>query len=211
MNKPVIIVGNGGHAAVITEILIEQNRNILGFTAPEKQKNEFGLIYLGTDEDIEAYDPKEIEIVNCIGSINIPEKRRDIFHCYKLKGYSFVTVKHPSAIISSSVELGEGVHVMAGAIIQTGSIVNENTILNTAVSIDHHCHIAEHCHLAPRVTLSGNVRVGKVSHIGVGSTVIQNIQIGSFVMVGAGSLIIRNVRDCHRAYGVPAKEVKWNI
>ena len=208
MNKPVIIVGNGGHASVIAEILTEQNRKILGFTAPDEQKNELGLIYLGTDENIEAYDPQKIEIVNCIGSSDIPEKRRDVFHFFKSRGYSFASVLHPTAIISSSVHLGEGVHVMAGAIIQTRAIVNENTLINTAVSIDHHCYIAEHCHVAPGVTLSGNVRIGKVSHIGVGSTVIQNIQIGSHVVIGAGSLIIRNVRKFHKAYGVPAKEVE---
>lgn len=38
MNKPLIIIGNGGHAAVLVEILIAQQRIIIGYTAPNEKK-----------------------------------------------------------------------------------------------------------------------------------------------------------------------------
>jgi len=41
------------------------------------------------------------------------------------------------------------------------------------------------------VTLAGGVRVGELTHIGVGSSIIQGISIGKSSIVGAGSVVVR--------------------
>ncbi|SIQ38501.1 acetyltransferase [Domibacillus enclensis] len=211
MSKPVILIGNGGHATVLTEILLQQKQNILGFTGTREEINRFGLSYLGTDEQIDLYSPNEIELILAIGSVCVSPKRAVIFNRMKRKGYSFATVIHPSAIISPHAEIGEGVHIMAGSIIQPFARIADNTIINTSASIDHDCQIKRHCHIAPGVVLSGNVQVEEGSHIGTGATVIQGLTIGKNVLVGAGALVRRQVADGKTVYGVPAKEVtQWN-
>ncbi|MCJ8007607.1 acetyltransferase [Lederbergia wuyishanensis] len=194
-NRPVIIIGNGGHAGVLTEILIQQNRTIIGFTAPEKQGNRFGISYLGSDEIINTYDCEEIELILGIGSVNVTEIRAIKFKEFKEKGFNFATVIHESSIISPSAILGEGVHVMAGSVIQSFVNISDNTIINTSSSIDHDSYIGKHSHIAPGAILSGGVKVGELSHIGAGSIIIQNIQIGSHVMVRAGVLVKQHVPD----------------
>lgn len=207
MNKPVILIGNGGHAAVVTDILLQQTRPIIGFTAPEKQKNRFSVSYLGTDDIIDTFKPIDIELVLCLGTINVSPVRAQIFNEFKDKGYRFTSVIHQHAFISPHATLGEGVQIMAGSVIETFAEIADNTIINTSSSINHDCRIGKHCHIAPGTTLSGNVTVGDLTHIGTGSTVIQNIQIGSQVLIGAGSLVLRPIKDKSKAFGVPAKEV----
>ncbi|WP_188114533.1 acetyltransferase [Paenibacillus sp. B2(2019)] len=207
MSKPVILIGNGGHAAVITDILLQQKRSIMGFTAPEKQENRFGLSYLGTDKVIDSYNISDIELVLCLGSIGVPYIRADIFQQFKTKGYTFSSVIHRNAIISPYSKLGEGVQIMASAVIESFASVADNTIINTSSSINHDCSVGSSCHIAPGVTLSGSVIVGDLTHIGAGSTIIQNVQIGSQVIIGAGSLVLQTIKDRSKAYGTPAKEV----
>ncbi|MFP3917202.1 acetyltransferase [Lysinibacillus telephonicus] len=207
MNKPIIILGNGGHSSVLTEILIAQNREIIGFTSPQKEENQFDLPYLGQDEVIFQFDSKEIELVLGIGSVAVTAIRQNLFHHFNKENYIFSNVIHPSAIIAPSVKLGRGIQIMAGVIIQTNTFIDDNTIVNTGSKIDHDCYIGSHVHIAPGTTISGGVKIGASSHIGAGSTIIQQIDIGSGCLIGAGSVVVKNIGNRVKAIGVPAREV----
>lgn len=205
--KPVIIIGNGGHARVLVDILLLQKREIIGYTAPNEENNPYSITYLGGDEEILKYDPQEIELVNALGSISDTKPRANIFNFFKLKGYRFSTTIHPSAVISETATLGEGVQIMAGVVIQPFVNIDDNTIVNTSTCIDHDCFIDKHCHIAPGCVLSGGIKIGESTHIGTGAKIIQNISIGKNVLVGAGSLVLRDIGDNKKVYGSPAKEV----
>lgn len=205
--KPVIIIGNGGHAKVLMDILHTLDRKIIGFTAPEEEINCFGIPYIGKDTRVFTFQPDQIELVNAIGSISSTAHRKSIFDIFRSKNYTFATLKHPGSIIAASAEIGEGVQIMAGAIIQPFAKVDDNTIINTSASIDHDCHIGKHCHVSPGVVLSGNVLVEEGTHIGMGTKIIQNIKIGKNVLIGAGSLILRDIPNNKKVFGTPAKEV----
>lgn len=207
MSKPLIMIGNGGHALVLTEMLLTQGREIIGFTTPLVEENQFGISYLGSDDVILQYKPEDVELVLGIGMLGPSSLREKIFQQLKQYGYSFSTVIHPSAIIAPSVQLGEGVQLMAGTIIQTGASIADNTIVNTGALIDHDCQIGAHVHIAPGTKISGAVQIGNSTHIGTGTTIIQGVKIGRSCLVGAGSVVVKNIKSNSKAYGVPAKEV----
>ena len=204
MSINIIIIGGGGHARVLVDT-IEFLRDVyvLGYTDVEEKKHQ-KLNYLGCDEVIRQYSVKEVFLVNGIGSVSLPMERKEVYEKFKQMGYSFYSVIHPKAIISTNVALSEGVQVMAGAVINVGTMVGENTIINTSASIDHDCKIGSHCHIAPGVTLSGNVIIGSSCHVGTGATIIQNITIGASSLIGAGAVVIRNISHNVKAYGNPA-------
>lgn len=210
MKRPVIIVGAGGHAKVVIEILLTLSVEIIGATDSNSERVGtciLGIPVVGTDEAILQYKSKEIFLVNGIGSVALPRIRTGIFNRFKELGYSFITTVHPSAVVSSEVVLGEGSQIMAGAIIQPGCYIGENCIINTGTSVDHDCRIGSHVHLAPRVTLSGGVQIGDGVHVGTGATIIQGIQIGRNSIVGAGALVLKDVAENAKVIGVPAREV----
>ncbi|WP_312504885.1 acetyltransferase [Lysinibacillus sp.] len=207
MSKPIIIIGNGGHASVLTEILVSQRERILGFTAPTIEKNSFSIPYLGNDEVIFNYSASDVELVLGIGMTRPSSLREKIFHNFYNKGYHFKSIIHPSAIIAPSVKLGQGVQIMAGVIIQTNTTIADNNIINTGALIDHDCQIEQHVHIAPGTKLSGTVYVRQGAHIGTGATIIQGMEIGSNCLIGAGSVVVKNIADGMTAFGVPAKEV----
>lgn len=209
MNYPVIVLGAGGHAKVLINALRLLSAKLLGATDADVGKRGQLLLdvpVMGGDEAVMKYPAETIRLVNGVGSVCVNTRRRQLFECFKSKGYQFVSVIHPSAIIAPDVVFSEGVQVMAGAIIQSGCHIGINAVINTGCVVDHDCHIGDHVHISPGATLSGGVRVGENAHVGTGATVIQGIQIGRDSLVAAGAVVIRNVPDSASVAGVPAKE-----
>lgn len=210
MTLPVIVLGAGGHARVLVDILLKNGVSIVGLTDMNPNllgSAIFGVPVVGDDSVLEKYPAGSVLLVNGLGLVTITRNRSNVFNKYKEMGYAFAQVIHPSVIIGHDAKLGEGVQVMAGAVIQPGAQIGHNSIVNTRAGVDHDCKIGNHVHLAPGVTLSGGVRVGDGTHVGTGATVIQNIEIGSSVLVGAGAVVVRNVKDGAKVLGVPAREV----
>jgi len=206
--QPLILVGSGGHARVLLSALRLQGRRVLGFVDPDKARA--GLVdipYLGGDEAISC-DPEQVLLVNGLGSVAHIENRLRVYEFFRRRGFRFLSVIHPDAIIAPEVKLGDGVQIMAGAILQTGCVVEENCIINTGARVDHDCVIHAHAHLAPGAVLSGNVHVGSRSHVGAGATVIQSVHIGSDTIVGAGAVVLSDVPESCTVVGIPARPIQ---
>jgi UDP-perosamine 4-acetyltransferase len=196
-SMPVIILGAGGHAKVLVNILRLTGRNIIGLlsTDVEPGSESCGSSVLGDESAVEQYTPEEIELVNGIGAVPGNTARWEQAYRMRGLGYRFANVVHPSAVIAEDAEIAEGVQVMAGAVIQPGVEVGVDAIINTGVLIDHDCVVGRRCHIAPGVVCSGNVQIGNGVHIGVGSSIIQGISIGQDSIVAAGSVVYGDIPD----------------
>lgn len=190
--KRVYILGSGGHAKVLEEIVELNGDQFLGF--------------INDDENFIEQEEKE-KLVNGIGGVKDNKPRREIFNKYKKAGFDFPVMIHPSVIYSKRSSFSEGVQLFAGVIVQRGVTINENTIINTGASVDHDCSIGAHVHIAPGVVISGNVEIGEGTHIGTGARIIQSVVIGSNCVIAAGAVVTKNVADGKTVMGVPAKEV----
>lgn len=198
MSKPLLIIGAGGHASVLVDILREQNRDIIGIVSPEidRSRKVFqGVCHYPYDDDALRFKPDAILLVNGIGSLPKSNLRSKIYDKFVKLGFQFASVIASDAKISDFAELCHGVQVMHGAIIQAGTIIGENTIINTGAIIDHDGDIGLNNHIAPGVTLSGQVQTKENVHIGTGASVIQSVLIGKNTVIGAGSTITKNVAE----------------
>ena len=207
MDKPVIIIGAGGHARVLYDCLRLLSVEVLGALdrCPPPVDREDSIPIIGDDSAICAYSNDAVELVNGLGSIGDTSLRAGIYNKFKKQGYSFRTLIHPAATVARDCDLGEGVQVLAGAVINTGTKISADAIINTGATVDHDCFIGSHAHIAPGCTISGGVRVGIGTHIGAGATVIQGVAIGDTALVGAGALVLRDVPTGVKVAGVPAK------
>ncbi|MBD9355071.1 acetyltransferase [Methylomonas albis] len=196
MSKPVILLGSGGHARVLLDMLRRLEIEILGIADPHRLpgSEHFGVRILGDDSAIRAYATDGIALVNGIGSLpGDADLRATLYQRCVAQGYRFQTVVDPRAFAAGDVQLAEGVQVMAGVIIQAGTKIAENCIVNSGAIVEHDCCVGRDVHIAPGAVLSGGVELGDKVHIGTGATIIQGIRIGSGSVVGAGSVVTRDV------------------
>lgn len=211
MSKLIFIIGAGGHAKVLLESL-QQNTDVEIGGFLEVNKKLIGSTLLGIpifDQEIilKKYNPKDIFLVNGIGSTDIPNERATSFEKLKKMGFYFYSVIHKTTYYSSDIVIGEGAQLLARSTILTGSKIGCNTIINTSASIDHDCVIGDHVHIAPGAILSGGVKVADFCHIGVGATIIQGVRIGKNSLIAAGGVVISDLPENSRVAGVPAKMI----
>lgn len=215
MKRPVIVLGCGGHARVLLEVLRLQSVEVLAIADPNWDSSICrsygpGCKMLTSDDDVLYYPPGQVYLVNGLGSVDVGSRRWLVFQRFKSEGYTFMNVIHPSAIVPTNLLLGEGVQIMAGAVLQPGSKLGHNVLVNTGVIIDHDCSIGDHVHIAPGSVISGNVAIGRGTHVGTGAKIINNVSVGVNCTVGAGAVIIHDVPSNLRVAGVPAKVIGEN-
>jgi sugar O-acyltransferase (sialic acid O-acetyltransferase NeuD family) len=196
LNKPVVVLGAGGHASVLVDILRQLDTEILGLISKEKpdEKGIFqGITWYKNDEDVLNFDRSSVLLVNGIGSMPGNGTRYKIHTKFKQLGYYFYSVISPKAIVSRFTNFAEGVQIMPGCIVNTNVTVGESTILNSGSIVEHDCKIGNHNHIAPGAVLSGSVITEDFVHIGTGAQVIQGIRIGERSLVGAGATVTRDL------------------
>ena len=207
MKKNVIVLGAGGHAKVVIELLRASGYQVDYCVGSQDSANNcMGVPVLIGDEHLKDLRENGYSLVfPAIGSNSL----RARLGKYVLElGYGFVNAISPAAIISSSVKLGRGVAIMAGAVVNAESQISDLAIINTGAAVDHDCHIGFAAHCAPRTALAGCVRVGDLAFLGIGVSVIPGITIGENSTIGAGATVVSDIPRGVVAVGIPAKIIK---
>lgn len=210
MSKPLIILGGGGHAEVLLELINELSLAVLGFTDVQDSETPpllSGLNFLGNDDVIfSSHTPDEVRLINGLGSVGAINRRAAVFGEFAAKNYRFNTLVHPTAYLSPSVSYGQGLQVLAGAVINTSAQLGDNVLINCRALIEHHCSIGNHTHIASGAVLCGACQIGQSVHIGAGAVINQGINIGDGAIIASGAVVIADVAAGSLMAGVPAQQ-----
>ena len=201
MKHRLVIIGAGGHAKVIADIAMKNGYGDIRFLDDRATGECMGFPIVGTGTDAQAMDDGSTDFVVAIGSNSV---RKNIAERFELP---WVTLIHPSAQIAAGVSIGAGTVVMAGAVLNAAAHVGSHCIINTCAVVEHDSVLEDYVHISPRAALGGTVRVGTLTHIGIGAVVRNNMEICGNCVVGAGAAVVKNI-DCGGTYiGVPARRL----
>ena len=203
--RTLIVLGGGGHAAVVTEAAIASGLPVAGFLDDDPSVTLHHLApRLGS---LSALSRRELfaghAVILGVGELGLREK------LLRLGGdLDFAVVVHPSAVVSTTASLGAGAFIGARAVVQTGASVGAHAIVNTGAVLEHDSVLSERAHLAPGAVTGGNVRIGPGVLVGLGACVIPGVEIGGGAVVGAGSVVIRSVDPGSVMAGSPARAIE---
>lgn len=209
--RNILIYGSSGHAKMIIDIVhLNKNYNITGFIDSYKSAGEiiYGYELLGDLNMLSSLIEKHnvFGIVIAIGDNNSRKNAHKKILSINSK-IKFISLVHPSAILSESVILGKGSVIMADVVINADAMIGEFCILNTKASFGHDSTMREYSSLASGVVVAGNVRIGRCSAICLGAAIIQQVSIGKHTVVGAGSLVLKSIGDYKTVWGVPINTI----
>ena len=197
--KKLIIIGASGHGKVVANIAVLNGyRDIVFLDDDENVKKCAGWPVVG-----KSTEAPNGEIFVAVGNT---ETRKRLMERYKERVQPVLI--HPSAIVSESVEIGDGSVVMAGAVINPSTKIGKGVIVNTSSSIDHDCFVGDYCHVSVGAHMCGTVTVGDGSWVGAGATVINNCNICGGCTIGAGTVVIKSIDEPGTYVGVPARKSK---
>ncbi|MEM7338496.1 MAG: NeuD/PglB/VioB family sugar acetyltransferase [Actinomycetota bacterium] len=187
-----VVLGAGGHAKVVIELLQTSGRSVAYCVGGADGPREcLGIeVLCGYDELGRLRAAGHRHAFPAVGDNAL---RRRLAAEAIDAGFELVNAISPSAVVSPSARLGVGVAVMAGVVINAATTIGDLAIINTGATVDHDGSIGTAAFVGPQCALAGTVTVGDDAFIGTGTAVIPTITIGAGATVGAGSLVIRNI------------------
>jgi sugar O-acyltransferase (sialic acid O-acetyltransferase NeuD family) len=200
----VVIVGAGGHAQVVADILWQMRAagaELLPVAYLDDNPALHGQAFLDIPVIGGTAQLSHIEHEAVIVAIGHGRIRRQLFTTLQKQGEQFIIARHPTAVIAPDVQIGPGTMICANVVINTGTRIGQNVILNTACTIDHHNRIGDHAHIAPGVHLGGDVVVGEGVLVGIGATILPQRHLGDWATVGGGAVVVKDVAAGETAVG----------
>ena len=199
MNR-LIIIGAGGHGKVIADAALKNGYTNICCVDDNATGDAMGFPIIGTTADVECLNDGNTDFVIGIGNNAI---RKTIAEIHNV---NWVSIVHPSAQIGFDAEIGKGTVVMANAVVNVCAKIGVHCIINTGAIVEHDNVIENYVHISPNVALGGTVRIGSLTHVGIGATVKNNIEICSDCTIGAGAVVVKNINEPGTYVGVPIRK-----
>ena len=188
--KKVLLLGAGGHASVVLDILKKNHVSVSRIYSPNidpSRKIFNGISWSPNENEVFGEDKHNVILVNGLGLIPGNVNRCRTAEKFRSSGYKFLSVIAQSADISPYAKLGEGVQILNGAIVQAGATICNDVIVNSRAVIEHDCYIGAMNHIAPGATVCGGVTTGSNVFIGAGSVVLPGSKLRTDELVKANS------------------------
>jgi acetyltransferase EpsM len=125
--------------------------------------------------------------------------------------FSFATVRHPTAVVPESAQIGAGTLVGAGCIVGAHTRIGEHVILNRGVLVGHHTTVGDYVTVSPGANLAGMVTVGRGAYVAMGAIVVDRITVGDHAVIAAGAVVTRDVPERVQVQGIPARVVREGV
>ena len=166
MSKKIAIIGAGGHGKVVGEIALLNHYQKIDFFDDKFDKiKSFPFNIINNLDFLSNHINNYDAFFVAIGDNELRSKKIEWLKKYKVN-------------ISRFTKIGFGNCMMANAVVNPGTSIKDGIIINTSASIDHDCIIDDFAHISPNCSLSGNVKIGRFTHIGTGSSIHPGISIG---------------------------------
>jgi sugar O-acyltransferase (sialic acid O-acetyltransferase NeuD family) len=210
--KNIIIVGAGGFAREIYEIIIkainekEPKWNVLGFiddnlNALDGKKTNLKILGRISDWKVEARQHFVMGIAN-------PRTKEKIASSLLSRGAIFESIIHPSVRIVDSARYGTGLVAYPGAALGPDVTIGDFvTLLSTGLG--HDVEVGDYSTISSYCGINGYVKLGKYSFVGGHAVLAPNIRVGDDGFVGVGSVVVSNVKSGTKVFGNPARRLSF--
>jgi sugar O-acyltransferase (sialic acid O-acetyltransferase NeuD family) len=162
------------------------------------------------------YPPTHYQMFVALSYARMNQVRADKYYWAKDLGYTL-----PSYISSHCTWLtdhpaGDNCFILEDNTIQPFVQIGSNVTLWSGNHIGHDAIIEDHCFITSHVVVSGHVRVGTYSFLGVNATLRHAMTIAPHTLVGAGAVLMKDTEEAGvyvppRVTQVPKKSHEANL
>jgi len=203
----IFIVGAGGFGREVLEWALAAWPNhaakIQGFLSDDdvhQTRSAVSLPIVGAPRSFSP-DAKDAFLL----AIGIPVVRRSIAENMRARGARFMSLVHPTALVSETAIVEEGSIICPYAIVSADTRVGSFTLMNYHSSLGHDASTGSYCVLSPYATIGGGGRIGDDVFMGMHASVGPGKTVGSLSKISANSAALAHVPPKSLVYGVPGR------
>lgn len=163
MDKKLLILGAGGHGQVVYEIAVD-----CGYQQIEYLDDNSNLA-IGKISDMARFKETYEELIVGIGNNHA---RKELIQRAKEVGFKVATLVHPTAYVSRSAVIEEGVVIEPKAIVNANTSIGSGTIISVGSIIDHDVMVSDCCHINSGAIVSAGAQISEYQKIEAGEVVL---------------------------------------
>jgi sugar O-acyltransferase (sialic acid O-acetyltransferase NeuD family) len=138
-------------------------------------------------------------------AIGIPGVRRRVAEDLIARGAEFLTLVHPTAIVTPTATIGSGCVICPNAIVSDSARLGRFGLVNYHASLAHDAAAGDFAVLSPYAALAGGARVAADVFLGIHASVGPSVSIGPRSKVAANSCALADVPADSLVLGVPGR------
>ena len=197
MSSRLVIFGAGDIARLAHHYFTHDSpHEVAGFAVDSafRKSDEFlGLPLVDAEEATTRFPPAEYDMFVALSYAKMNGLRAEKYAAMKAAGYRLVSYVSSRCSYLTSPP-GDNCFILEDNTVQPFVTIGNDVTLWSGNHIGHDSAIEDHCFITSHVVVSGNVRVGTRSFIGVNATLRNSITIGPQTLIGAGAIIMKDTK-----------------
>jgi sugar O-acyltransferase (sialic acid O-acetyltransferase NeuD family) len=195
------IIGAGGHAKVVTEVLLKNSKEKLLIFDSSQSK---------VGKEVQGQRIMHLEDSTLMAKYHIAignnKVRNQLYDKYQNENEYFSVISS-SSYIALSASINVGSFIAAKTVISADAQIGTGVIINNGAIVEHDCIVGDFSHVAPNATLLGGVKLGRRVFVGAGATVLPGLRIADDVIIGAGAVVLSDILESCTVAGMPANRI----
>ena len=160
-----------------------------------RQGDEFqGLPLIDAEDATERFPPGDYDMFVAMSYAKMNAVRAEKYASMKAAGYRLVSYVSSRCSYLSQTPPGDNCFILEDNTIQPFVTIGNNVTLWSGNHIGHDATIEDHCFITSHVVVSGHVRIGTRTFIGVNATLRNSITIAPQTLIGAGAIIMKDTK-----------------
>jgi sugar O-acyltransferase (sialic acid O-acetyltransferase NeuD family) len=176
----------------------DSSHEVVGFVVDRafRSADEFlGLSLRDAEDVVQTYPPSDHLMFVALSYAKMNGVRAEKYAAMKQAGYRLASYVSSRCSYLAQTPPGENCFILEDNTVQPFATIGNNVTLWSGNHIGHDTTIEDHCFITSHVVISGNVRVGSRSFIGVNATLRNSITIAPQTLIGAGAIIMKDTVD----------------
>lgn len=203
MGLEVVIIGAGGHARTLINILELRGYKVNGIYDDNFKEDYRGEIIEGYSllGGLDAMNGSE-KVIIAKGNCQDLEKLSLQFDSQLLSD----NLIHPSALVETE-HIGSANQLSAMSYVSKSASIGSSNLIYSHTSIEHEVELGNFNVVTVNVSLCGRAKIGNGCFFGAGSVVLPNLTICDRVILGAGAVVTQDINNPGTYVGIPAKKL----
>jgi sugar O-acyltransferase (sialic acid O-acetyltransferase NeuD family) len=175
----------------------DSEHEVVGFAVDREyrqQESFLGLPLCDVETLFTRYPPSDYALFIALSYAQMNRLRAEKYAQMRAAGYRLVSYLSSKCTYLSQTPPGDNCLILEDNTIQPFVTIGNDVTLWSGNHVGHDSVIEDHCFITSHVVISGNVRIGERSFIGVNATLRNSITLGAATLVGAGAIVMKSTK-----------------